>query len=44
LYIIVTSLICVTLIIYETTSTGLGLFIVGLGIPVYYLFLNKKEE
>lgn len=44
LYIIVTSLICVTLLIYETTSTGLGLFIVGLGIPVYYLFLNKKEE
>jgi len=43
LYIVVTSLICVTLLIYDTKSTGLGLFIVALGIPVYYLFLNKKE-
>jgi APA family basic amino acid/polyamine antiporter len=30
-------------LIYDTKSTGLGLFIVALGIPVYYLFLNKKE-
>jgi APA family basic amino acid/polyamine antiporter len=44
LYIVVTTLICITLLIYQTTSTGLGLAIVGLGIPVYYLFLNKKEE
>lgn len=44
LYIVVTALICITLLIYQTTSTGLGLAIVGLGIPVYYLFLNKKEE
>jgi APA family basic amino acid/polyamine antiporter len=44
LYIIVTSLICITLLIYQTTSTGLGLVIVGLGIPVYYLFLNKKGK
>ena len=43
LYIIVTTLICITLLIYDTKSTGLGLLIVGLGIPVYYLFLNKKE-
>ena len=43
LYIIVTSLICISLLIYDTTNTGLGLVIVGLGIPVYYLFLNKKE-
>ncbi|WP_395054116.1 APC family permease [Flavobacterium sp.] len=43
LYIIVTALICITLLIYDTKSTGLGLVIVGLGIPVYYLFLNKKE-
>ena len=43
LYIIVTSLICISLLIYDTTNTGLGLVIVGLGIPIYYLFLNKKE-
>ena len=43
LYILVTGLICVTLLVYDTRNTGLGLFIVGLGIPVYYLFMLKKE-
>jgi len=43
LYIFFTGLICVTLLVYDTRNTGLGLFIVGLGIPVYYLFMNKKE-
>lgn len=43
LYILITSLICITLLIYDTRNTGMGLVIVGLGIPVYYLFLNKKE-
>jgi APA family basic amino acid/polyamine antiporter len=43
LYIVVTTLICISLLIYDTKSTGLGLFIVALGIPVYYLFLNKKK-
>ena len=42
LYIVVTASICVTLLIYDTTNTGLGLFIVALGIPVYYLFMKKK--
>ena len=41
-YIIITSLICITLLIYDTKSTGLGLLIVGLGIPVYY-FIKDKE-
>ena len=41
-YILVTSLICVTLLIYDTKSTGLGLLIVGLGIPVFY-FMNKDK-
>jgi APA family basic amino acid/polyamine antiporter len=44
LYIAITSMICVTLLIYQTTSTGLGLVIVGMGIPVYYLFLNKNQK
>jgi APA family basic amino acid/polyamine antiporter len=30
-------------LIYDTKNTGLGLVIVALGIPVYYLFMNKKE-
>ena len=42
IYILLTSLICITLLIYDTKSTGLGLLIVGLGIPVYY-FIKDKE-
>ena len=41
IYIVITSLICITLLIYDTKSTGLGLLIVGLGIPIYYL--TKRE-
>jgi APA family basic amino acid/polyamine antiporter len=40
---IITGLICVDLLIYDTRNTGLGLFIVALGVPVYYIFMNKKE-
>lgn len=43
LYIVITALISVTLLIYDTRNTGLGLFIVALGIPVYYLFMNKEK-
>ena len=43
LYIVITAAICFTLLVYDTRNTGLGLFIVALGIPVYYLFLNKKK-
>lgn len=43
LYIVMTSLICITLLIYDTKNTGLGLFIVLLGIPIYY-FTQKKVE
>ena len=42
IYIIITVGICLTLLIYDTFNTGLGLFIVMLGIPVYYLVMNKK--
>jgi APA family basic amino acid/polyamine antiporter len=42
LYILVTSAICITLLVYDTFNTGLGLFIVALGIPVYYIFMDKK--
>lgn len=37
LYIIITLAICIDLMIYDTRNTGLGLLIVFLGIPVYYL-------
>jgi len=43
LYIIITAAICVALLVYDTVNTGLGLVIVALGIPVYYLFMHKKE-
>jgi len=43
LYIVITALISVTLLIYDTRNTGLGLFIVALGIPVYYIFMNKEK-
>jgi APA family basic amino acid/polyamine antiporter len=43
LYILLTAAICFTLLIYDTRNTGLGLFIVALGIPVYYMFLNEKN-
>jgi APA family basic amino acid/polyamine antiporter len=43
LYIVITAAICITLLIYDTFNTGLGLCIVALGIPVYYLAMNLKE-
>jgi APA family basic amino acid/polyamine antiporter len=43
LYIVVTVVICLTLLIYDTFNTGLGLAIVALGIPVYYLAMPKKK-
>ena len=42
IYIVITTGICLTLLIYDTFNTGLGLFIVALGIPVYYFVMNKK--
>ena len=44
LYIVVTVAICITLLIYDTFNTGLGLCIVALGIPVYYLVMNRNEQ
>lgn len=43
LYIIITGAICVTLLINDTKNTGLGLLIVLLGIPVYYLTQKNKK-
>ncbi len=42
LYILITSLICIDLLIYKPNSAGLGLLIVLLGVPIY--FINKKVK
>ncbi len=43
LYILITALICVILLVYDTKNTGFGLIIVALGVPIYYLAkLNKN--
>ena len=42
IYIVVTVAICITLLVYDTFNTGLGLGIVALGVPVYYLVMDKK--
>lgn len=42
LYILVATGICLTLLVYETVNTGIGLAIVALGIPVYYTVFKKE--
>jgi len=42
LYILVTTLICADLLVFKTFNTGMGLLIMLLGIPVYYLFKRKQ--
>lgn len=44
LYIIITSAICIILLVHDTFKTGLGLLIVALGIPVYYIFMKDREN
>lgn len=43
LYIIITLGICIALLIYKPQNTFLGLLIMLLGVPVYYLFNKKKR-
>jgi APA family basic amino acid/polyamine antiporter len=43
LYIILTVLICIDLLVYKTFNTGMGLVIIALGIPVYFLFKQKNN-
>lgn len=42
LYIVLTSLICICLLIYDTKNAGLGLLLVVLGFPVYFLTQKKS--
>ncbi len=43
LYIVLTLAICIDLLIYDFRNAGMGLFIVLLGIPVYYLIEAKRK-
>lgn len=42
LYILMAGAICAILLYTKPQNTWSGLFIVGLGLPVYYLFIKKK--
>jgi APA family basic amino acid/polyamine antiporter len=44
LYMIVTTAICVSLLIFDTKNAGLGLLIVLLGIPIYFFVRNNEEN
>ena len=43
LYIILTTLICVDLLVYKTFNCGMGLLIIALGVPVYFMFKRSKN-
>ena len=43
LYIILTTLICVDLLVYKTFNCGMGLLIIALGVPVYFMFKQSKN-
>jgi APA family basic amino acid/polyamine antiporter len=43
LYIVLTTLICVDLLVYKTFNCGMGLLIIALGVPVYYMFKRTKH-
>ncbi len=42
LYILITLAICIDLLVYDTKNAGIGLFIVLLGLPIYFL-INKNQ-
>ena len=44
LYIIIAIAICIDLLIFKTRNAGLGLLIMALGIPIYYLFHPKNAD
>jgi basic amino acid/polyamine antiporter, APA family len=43
LYILITLGICIDLLIFKPQNTFLGLLIMGIGIPIYYLFNKRKN-
>ena len=43
LYIVLTLLICIDLLVYKTFNCGMGLLIIALGVPVYFMFKQTKH-
>ncbi|MDP3556339.1 MAG: amino acid permease [Bacteroidota bacterium] len=43
LYILLASAICIDLLIFKTLNTGLGVLIMFLGIPIFYIFKMHKN-
>jgi APA family basic amino acid/polyamine antiporter len=43
LYILLTTLICIDLLIYKTFNCGMGLLIIALGVPVYFIFKRTNN-
>ncbi|MBA2613195.1 MAG: amino acid permease [Bacteroidetes bacterium] len=43
LYILLASAICIDLLIFKTVNTGLGVLIMLLGIPIFYIFKMHKN-
>jgi APA family basic amino acid/polyamine antiporter len=43
LYILLTTLVCIDLVYNKTLNTGIGLIIVALGIPVYYIMKSRNR-
>ena len=43
LYIVLTLLICIDLLVYKTFNCGMGLLIIALGVPVYFMFKRTKD-
>jgi APA family basic amino acid/polyamine antiporter len=43
LYILVTLAICIDLLVYDLRNAGMGLLIVLLGIPIYFIADRKKR-
>lgn len=43
LYIVLTTLICIDLLVYKTFNCGMGLLIIALGVPVYFLFKRSNN-
>ena len=44
LYILITLAICIDLLVYDLRNAGMGLLIVLLGIPIYFIVGRKKKE
>lgn len=44
IYVILTSGICLVLLLFQPAYAGAGLILVGLGVPVYYIFRKQFKE